>query len=75
MGGGMGWVAGVRPKKVFLGAAWVSGNTHTHTHTRACPSCPRWRKANDVDSVLEGFEFPEKVEFHKFYPEGGCTRR
>lgn len=36
----------------------------------------QWRKENNVDTILDDFEFGEKVQFHKHYPEGFfCTDR
>lgn len=35
-----------------------------------------WRKKNNVDTILEDFDFHEKEEFQKHYPEGFyCTDR
>lgn len=35
-----------------------------------------WRRENNVDTILDDFEFGEKEQFHKHYPEGFfCTDR
>eukprot|EP00887_Chlorella_sp_A99_P005326 scaffold1.g5326.t1 len=34
-----------------------------------------WRKQNDVEEVLEGYNFHEKEQFHKYYPEGERSGR